>query len=128
MIVEIRYGLPLVTVTIVNGGLAVVIPEVLLDTGSGGCLFRCQDMARIGLVIDGSTPTHRIRGIGGTERISLLRVDRISADPLEVSNLHVGVVAVDYGFGIRGILGMDFLLQARAVIDLATLELRSGGT
>jgi hypothetical protein len=31
---------------------------------------------------------------------------------------------MDYGFEIQGILGMDFLLQAGAIIDLGELNLR----
>lgn len=32
---------------------------------------------------------------------------------------------MDYGFSLQGIVGLDFLLKTRAVIDLADLELRS---
>lgn len=56
----------------------------------------------------------------------MTRVDRISIPPLEARNLEIGLGEVRYGFGIRGILGMDFLIQARAIIDLETMELRSG--
>jgi len=32
---------------------------------------------------------------------------------------------MDYGFDIDGIIGMDFLLEVKAVIDLAKLEVHS---
>ncbi|MBI5568681.1 MAG: clan AA aspartic protease [Desulfomonile tiedjei] len=126
MIIEVRSGLPVVTVVLSHRGQTVVVPDVILDTGSGGSLFRQQDVERIGLVIDHNTPSRWFRGVGGSERIWMWHVDQVFVDPLEVRDLEIGIGPVDYGFGIRGILGMDFLLQTGAVIDLAALELRLG--
>lgn len=33
---------------------------------------------------------------------------------------------MDYGFALQGLLGTDFLRQAGAIIDLKTLEVRTG--
>ena len=128
MIVEIRQGLPFVTVTLTHRGQTIVIPDVVLDTGSVGSLFRTSDVQEIGLLVDERGPFRRFRGIGGTERISMRQVDRISVAPLDGRNLEIGIGNVEYGFGVRGILGLDFLLEAGAVIDLAGLELRSDST
>jgi hypothetical protein len=48
-------------------------------------------------------------------------VDTLHADDFEIE-----VGAMDYGFDftIEGIVGMDFLVRARATIDLDRLELR----
>jgi predicted aspartyl protease len=126
MIIEIREGLPFVTVTLIHGGISIFIPDVVLDTGSVSTLFRIQDMREIGLEVNEHGPSCRFRGIGGTENIFMTRVDRISIPPLEARNLEIGLGEVRYGFGIRGILGMDFFLQAGAVIDLAAMELGAG--
>ena len=127
MNIEVRSGLPFVTVTLINGGHATVIPDVVLDTGSASSLFRDEDLAQIGVQIDQDEPTRGFRGIGGSEQIWIRRVDYIAVASLAVRNLEVGIGPVEYGFGIRGILGLDFLLRAEAVIDLANLELRRGG-
>jgi len=124
MIIAIRQGLPFLAVTLTYGSQTVVIPDVLLDTGSAKSLFREDDVQEIGLLVDTSVPQRRFRGLGGSEWVSMLQVDQISVAPFRISNLEIGIGRVDYGFGIRGILGMDFLLQAGAVIDLAALELR----
>jgi hypothetical protein len=41
---------------------------------------------------------------------------------LEVRDFEVEVGAMDYGFAIDGIVGMDWLTQVGAVIDLSRLE------
>jgi hypothetical protein len=39
-----------------------------------------------------------------------------------VDDFAIEVGAMDYGFSLDGIVGMDFLLQVGAVIDLSRLE------
>ena len=41
----------------------------------------------------------------------------------QVTEIEIEVGGMDYGFEIQGILGMDFLLQARAIINLCNLDL-----
>jgi hypothetical protein len=42
---------------------------------------------------------------------------------LQVSDFQIEVGSMDYGFDIDGIIGMDFLIQVEAIIDLARLEI-----
>ena len=51
------------------------------------------------------------------------RVDRLSVGDLQVNDFQIEVGAMDYGFDIDGIIGMDFLIQVGAIIDLAKLEI-----
>jgi len=127
MNIEVHSGLPFVTVTLINGGHTIVIPDIVLDTGSASSLFPDEDLAQIGIRIAQDEPTRGFRGIEGSEQIWIRRVDYVAVASIAVRNLEVGVGPVNYGFGIRGILGLDFLLEAGAVIDLARLELRRGG-
>ena len=47
---------------------------------------------------------------------------------MEATAFMVDVGAMDYGFEIDGIVGMDFLLAVGAIVDLATLTIRRGET
>jgi hypothetical protein len=49
------------------------------------------------------------------------RIDQLSVDTLGVADFEIEVGAMDYGFEIDGILGMDFLTKVGAKIDLANL-------
>jgi len=66
---------------------------------------------------------YTIRGVGGIEAVFTRRIGRLPIGRREVTDFEVKVGGMDYGFEIQGILGMDFLLQAGAIINLRDLSL-----
>ena len=64
-----------------------------------------------------------LRGVGGREYVFVRRVDRLAVGPHGIVDFEVEVGELDYGFSLGGILGMDFLRSAGAVIDLGSLTL-----
>jgi len=62
-------------------------------------------------------------GIGGAEVVFSRRVDRLQVGPRAVGQFEIEVGGIDAAFDITGILGMDFLLQTGAIINLDTLQL-----
>jgi hypothetical protein len=51
------------------------------------------------------------------------RIDRLDVGGRGLDQFEVEIGGMDYGFDIGGILGMDFLHGAGAVLDLHALEL-----
>ena len=51
------------------------------------------------------------------------RLDRIEIDGQGLADFEVEIGGMDYGFGINGILGMDFLRAAGAVVNLRDLTI-----
>jgi len=123
MNIQVRDGLPYVTVTLLYGGQQLDLANVLLDTGSAGTLFAADQVLAVSLQYEADDPVQRIRSIGGTEFVFVKRIDRLSVGELQVSDFAIEVGAMDYGFAIDGIIGTDFLLQVGAVIDLSRLEI-----
>jgi len=123
MNIQVRDGLPYVTVTLLYSGQQLDLGNVLLDTGSAGTLFAADQVLAVGLQYEADDTVQRIRGIGGAEFVFVKRVDRLSVGELQVSDFAIEVGAMDYGFAIDGIIGTDFLLQVGAVIDLSRLEI-----
>jgi len=68
---------------------------------------------------------HSIRGVGGSEFVFTKTVDKLQVDKLQVNALEVEIGAMEYGFEIDGIVGIDFLIHVCAVVDLAKMEIRS---
>jgi predicted aspartyl protease len=122
--IELREGLPYVAVSLVFRGQRLELQSVLLDTGSAGTVFSAEKVEVIGLQYEPNDAIHRIRGVAGAEFVYGKRVDRLAAGELEVADIEIEVGAMDYGFEIDGIIGMDFLVQVGAIIDLAQLEVR----
>lgn len=61
-------------------------------------------------------------GVGGIETVFARRVERLRVDEHGLADFEVQIGSMDYGFEINGILGMDFLTQAGAVIDLFAMR------
>lgn len=124
MKIRLEGGLPFVTATLRFAGRELSLEQVLLDTGSGGSVFAADDVLRLGLLPEPEDPILRVRGIGGTEYVFSKRLDALRLGSMQVNAFKIQVGAMDYGFRLQGILGLDFLLQAGTVIDLKELEIR----
>ena len=123
MKIRLRDGLPYVTASLTYQGQQLSFGNVLLDTGSAGAIFSTNRVLTIGLMYEPDDRVHRIRGVGGTEFVFTKRVDCLAVGKLQVNDFQIEVGAMDYGFDIGGIIGMDFLIQVGAIIDLAKLEM-----
>jgi hypothetical protein len=124
MNLRLRDGLPFVTAVIAYQGRQIQLENVLLDTGSAGTIFAVDRVLTIGLQIEPRDEVHRIRGVGGSEFVFQKIVDKLRAGPLKVQSFAIQVRAMDYGIPVDGILGVDFLHKAGAIVDLAALQLR----
>ncbi len=122
MKIRLRDGLPYVTASLAYHGQQLSFRNVLLDTGSAGAIFSTDRVLTIGLTYEPDDRVHRIRGVGGTEFVFTKRVDCLVVGELQVNDFQIEVGAMDYGFDIDGIIGLDFLIQVGAIIDLAKLE------
>jgi hypothetical protein len=120
---ELRYGLPFVSLDIAYGKNACTLHSVLIDTGSASSIFSIDDLGPLGVQPDPADPIRTIRGIGGTEVVFRKRLDYVQFGEYRVDNFIVEIGAMDYGFEIRGILGMDLLRATGSVLDLGQLRI-----
>lgn len=123
MKIRLGHGLAYVEATLSFRGRNLRVGDVILDTGSAGTIFSVDRLLEVGIVPEGGDALQRIRGIGGTEFVFMKRLDNLSVGDLEVPSFEVEVGAMAYGFPGEGVLGLDFLLQSGALIDLRRLEL-----
>jgi predicted aspartyl protease len=124
MRIRLRDGLPFVAATVEYRSRRAFLENALLDTGSAGTVFAIDRLQTIGLEYEPEDRVRRIRGIGGAEFVFSKRVDRLALGKLAIQAFEIEVGAMDYGFEIDGIIGMDFLTAIGAVIDLARLDMR----
>lgn len=120
-----RHGLLYVPATVTYQGRELLLNDVLLDTGSAGSIFSADAVLAIGLVPEPLDTLKRIRGVGGVEFVFSKQIDLLKAGELALEDFEIEVGALDYGFPVQGILGVDFLTQAGALVDLKSHELRS---
>ena len=125
MKLRLEHGLLFADAQLVFRGRSVGIRNVILDTGSAGSIFSADRLFEIDLRYEPNDRVHRIRGVGGSEFVFTKRVDSLTLSALSLTDFEIEVGAMDYGFNVDGIIGMDFLVRVGAVIDLKAFELRA---
>jgi predicted aspartyl protease len=123
---DLKYGLPFCNVKLSYNGKSMLIDNVLIDTGSGGSVFKMDVVEEIGITIEDDDVIETISGVGGSEFVYKKAVDSISLGELELENFRVEVGVMDYGFEINGILGMDFMKKVGALINLDEMKVTKG--
>lgn len=98
----------------------------MIDTGSAVTVLSADLVAEVGITPAPHDPLYTVRGVGGVEVVFSRRVDGLQVGSCRLAQFCIEVGALDYGFDINGVLGMDFLMAANAVIDVGdqTLEFR----
>ncbi|MCP4662725.1 MAG: clan AA aspartic protease [bacterium] len=95
---------------------------MVLDTGSAGSVFSADELAQIGILPGLEDKIHRVRGVGGFEFVYSKRIESIALGTMRVDDFEIQVGAMQYGFPLQGIVGMDFLLDTKAIVDLESLD------
>jgi predicted aspartyl protease len=128
MKIRLEGGLPFVSVSLGHRGHTLALDGVLLDTGSGATVFSADEVSKLGIVPEPADTLRRVVGVGGAEFVFAKRIGSLVLGDLEASDFEIQIGAMDYGFPIQGIVGMDFLLRSAALIDLGHLEISRGST
>jgi len=123
MKITIKDGLPYISVTLIFRSQQISFDEVIIDTGSTGSTFSIDKLSTIGITPEPNDPIYRVSGVGGSEFVFAKQIESLILGNLRVDNFLIEVGAMQYGFNLDGIVGMDFLLQTKAVIDLNRLEI-----
>jgi predicted aspartyl protease len=123
MKLTLRSELVFVTATLSYRGVTIDIPDVLVDTGAASTVLNADFAAEAGIFLERQDRLRALRGVGGRELVFVRNVDRLAIGSHGIAHFDVEIGATDYGVDMGGILGMDFLRAARAVIDLGTLHL-----
>jgi predicted aspartyl protease len=104
-------------------GQTVEVSNVLIDTGSGTTILAADIVKAIQITPSPTDTLYAIHGIGGSEVVFSRRVDNLKLGECSINDFEVQIGGMDYGFEINGILGMDFLLQAGAIINLRDMKI-----
>jgi predicted aspartyl protease len=121
---QLKYGLPFVTLDLIHNGKVLHIEDVLIDTGSAGTILKMDVVEEIGITIDLQDNIETISGVGGKEFVYIKKVEGLKLGELEVTDFEAEIGVMDYGFDINGIVGMNFLKAVSAIIDLDNMEIR----
>jgi hypothetical protein len=126
MQLRLQDNLPFVAVVLHYGSQSIEIPNVLVDTGSATTILAADAVQKVQIFPEPNDTLFTIRGVGGSEVVFSRKVGALELGNCRLEQFEIEVGGMDYGFDINGILGMDFLTQARAILNLDRLEIEFG--
>lgn len=94
-----------------------------MDTGSASKKLSADVAEQVHISPSPDDKLYFIRGVGGQEVVYARKIDGIGIGEIQLAGFEIEIGGMDYGFPIRGILGMDFLRATAARIDLGSFEI-----
>lgn len=95
---------------------------IISDTGSASTII-AEIAVELGLGQEPLDVIRKIRGVGGTEYVYEKHLSKIQLGTKKLTQFKIQIGDMDYGFEIDGILGMDYLMKSKVVIDLENMIL-----
>lgn len=117
--------LPLVSVQIEYNGMKKIFKNVLLDTGCSSTILDTDLCEEIGLMLDlENALTRKMYGIGGIEICIEQTVNGMNIGEFKLNNFTMQLGDVREMHGFDGIIGSDFFLTNKLIIDFENMEVR----
>lgn len=117
--------LPLVSVEIEFKGNKKTFNNVLLDTGCSSTILDTDLCEEIGFLLDlENAVTRKMYGIGGTEICIEQKVSDMKINHFQLSDFAIQLGDVTEMHGFDGIIGSDFFLANKLVLDFENMEVR----
>ena len=124
MQIQLDGALAFVSVQVAYRGRLVTIDRILIDSGSESTILAVDAVEPVGIQLERGDRIETIRGVGGREYVFSRVIDRLSVGSMVVPNFQAEFGGMDYGFAIQGVLGMDFLVPTRAILDFGSMEIK----
>lgn len=121
----IENGLLLTDMQIEFNEKSLHLQRVLVDTGSGSTIISTDLSESIGIVPEKNDTIYRISGVGGSEFVYSKEIDSVSIGEMKTGFFELEIGAMNYGFDLDGIIGLDLLQQLKVVINIDELILHS---
>lgn len=97
--------------------------RLLVDTGSSYTVLPARILKRIGCNLDAPIKTTTIVAAGGAIRVPIVAVPWLNCLGIEKDNFPVVALNLPGTALVNGLLGMDFLKESQAIIDVVKAEI-----
>ncbi|WP_025773727.1 retropepsin-like aspartic protease [Neomoorella thermoacetica] len=123
MRVEYREGLLFVSISVTYKEKTKVIDNIVIDTGAAHSIISSDVVGDLGIVFTQGDPVVISYGVGGRQYAFVKKVDRVAFGGFSISDYSIDFGLIDPDNKINGLLGLDLLMQAGAILDLKKLRL-----
>lgn len=119
-----RDGLLYTSITIVYKGCSKTINNIVIDTGASDSIVSVDAVDDIGIYAEVGDKIISLSGVGGSLHNAFVKkIDCVKFGNLTVNNFEMDFGIIDNKGEINGLLGLDLLIKAGAIIDLKRFKL-----
>jgi predicted aspartyl protease len=123
MKINIQFDLPFVEAAFSHKGREINVSNVLVDTGSASTLLSAEVALELGLEPELGDNIQTMRGVGGKEFVYEKNIDKLTIEFATIQKFTIQIGDMDYGMDINGIIGSDFLMATKTIIDMGAREM-----
>ena len=123
--ISIDEGLLLTDMEIQYKGITLHLTRVLIDTGSASSIISTDIAEMIGIFPEANDSIYHVCGIGGSEIVYSKILDSIKIGHMKAEQIEIEIGAMNYGFQLDGIIGLDLLKRVKALINIEKLLIQS---
>lgn len=125
MKLEFRDGLIFTSIHITYKGIIKEINNIVIDTGAAETIISPDIVEDIGIIAEGNDEINSFYGVGGSMHYFFSKeIDIVSLGEFDFNKAKIDFGVIDPKGYINGLLGIDLLMKAKAIIDLGELELK----
>ncbi|MEC0228193.1 aspartyl protease family protein [Paenibacillus alba] len=114
-------GLLQTSITLNYKGQVLTIDKLVIDTGASHTLISADIVANIGIYFETGDEIVTAFGIGGEESCFRKLFDVVQLGTFHSENFKLDVGSLHEKLDINGLLGLDLLMDANIILDLAEL-------
>lgn len=121
MKIDLVEGLLQTSITLDFKGKILTLDKLVIDTGASHTLLSADAVADIGVFFETGDEIVSAFGIGGEESCFRKLFDAVSLGDFRIERFKLDVGSLHEKLEINGLLGLDLLMCANAVLDLSKL-------
>ena len=127
MKMEYRDGLIFTEIKLNFRGKTKIIENVVIDTGAAETIISPDAVNDLGIYAELNDKVNSFYGVGGSlHNFFSKNVDILGMDTFELKDVKLDFGIIDPRGEINGLIGLDLLIKAGAIIDLKNMNITIG--
>ena len=120
--IEYKDGLIYTSIKLTHENNTVIVENVIIDTGASHTIIATDFLDELGAEFSNEDKLIEATGYGGATSYAVRKmIDGIACSEIELNRVKIDFGEIDPNERVNGLLGLDFLMNTKLVIDLVNL-------
>lgn len=121
---QYKKGLLYTSIELKSEGKSIIVEDVIIDTGAFHTIIATEYLEEMNIPLSDDDELVKATGYGGMVSYSIRkRLDGIRCGNLVLTDIKLDFGTIDPQDRVNGLIGLDFLIGSKAIIDLVDLTL-----